>query len=28
MIQAPDGRHGILEAIVHGDNNAWMVDHF
>ncbi|WP_433965326.1 hypothetical protein [Tunturiibacter gelidiferens] len=28
MIQAPDGRHGILGAIVHGDNNAWMVDNF
>jgi len=28
MIQAPDGHHGILGAIVHGDNNAWMVDNF
>ena len=28
MIQSPDGRHGILGAIVHGDNNAWMVDNF
>jgi len=28
MIQAPDGRHGILGATVHGDNNAWMVDNF
>jgi hypothetical protein len=28
MIQAPDGRHGILGEIVHGDNNAWMVDNF
>jgi hypothetical protein len=28
MIQSPDGRHGILGAVVHGDNNAWMVDNF
>jgi DNA-binding winged helix-turn-helix (wHTH) protein/Tol biopolymer transport system component len=28
MLQAPDGHHGILGAIVHGDNNAWMVDNF
>jgi DNA-binding winged helix-turn-helix (wHTH) protein/Tol biopolymer transport system component len=26
MIQAPDGRHGILGAVVPGDNNAWMID--
>ena len=28
MIQAPDGRHAILGAIVPGDNNAWMIDNF
>jgi Tol biopolymer transport system component len=28
MLQAPDGRHGILGAIVPGDNNAWMIDKF
>jgi hypothetical protein len=28
MIQSPDGRYGILEAEVPGDNNAWMVDNF
>jgi DNA-binding winged helix-turn-helix (wHTH) protein/Tol biopolymer transport system component len=28
MIQAPDGHHGILGALVRGDNNAWMVDNF
>jgi len=28
MIQSPDGHHGILDAVVHGDNNAWMVDNF
>jgi DNA-binding winged helix-turn-helix (wHTH) protein/Tol biopolymer transport system component len=28
MIQAPDGRHGILGALVQGDNNVWMVDNF
>jgi Tol biopolymer transport system component len=28
MIQAPDGHHGILGAIVPGDNNAWMIDNF
>jgi DNA-binding winged helix-turn-helix (wHTH) protein/Tol biopolymer transport system component len=28
MIQSPDGHHGILEALVPGDNNAWMVDNF
>jgi DNA-binding winged helix-turn-helix (wHTH) protein/Tol biopolymer transport system component len=26
MIQAPDGRHGILGAVVPGDNNVWMID--
>jgi DNA-binding winged helix-turn-helix (wHTH) protein/Tol biopolymer transport system component len=28
MVQAPDGHHGILGAIVPGDNNAWVVDNF
>jgi hypothetical protein len=28
MIQAPDGRHGILGALVQGDNNVWMIDNF
>jgi DNA-binding winged helix-turn-helix (wHTH) protein/Tol biopolymer transport system component len=28
MIQAPDGQHGILGAVVPGDNNAWMIDGF
>jgi Tol biopolymer transport system component len=28
MIQSPDGRYGILEAEVPGDNNAWMVKNF
>jgi hypothetical protein len=28
MLQAPDGRHGILGAGVPGDNNAWMADNF
>jgi DNA-binding winged helix-turn-helix (wHTH) protein/Tol biopolymer transport system component len=28
MIQAPDGRHGILALEIPGDNNAWMVDNF
>jgi hypothetical protein len=28
MIQAPDGHHGILGAVVPGDNNAWMIDNF
>jgi Tol biopolymer transport system component len=28
MIQSPDGRHGILEAEVPGDNNAWMIENF
>jgi hypothetical protein len=27
-LQAPDGHHGILGAIVPGDNNAWMIDDF
>jgi len=25
MLQSPDGRYGMLEAKVPGDNNAWMV---
>lgn len=28
MIEAPDGHHAILGAIVPGDNNAWMIDNF
>jgi hypothetical protein len=28
MIQSPDGRHGLLEAEIPGDNNAWMVENF
>lgn len=28
MLQAPNGHHGILGAIVPGDNNAWLVDNF
>jgi dipeptidyl aminopeptidase/acylaminoacyl peptidase len=28
MIQSPDGRHGMLEADVPGDNNAWMIENF
>jgi hypothetical protein len=28
MIPSPDGRHGILNAEVPGDNNVWMVDKF
>jgi hypothetical protein len=28
FIQAPDGRHGILEMPTPGDNNAWMVENF
>jgi DNA-binding winged helix-turn-helix (wHTH) protein/Tol biopolymer transport system component len=28
MIQSPDGHHGILGAVVPGDNNAWMVHDF
>lgn len=28
FIQSPDGRHGILEMPVSGDNNAWMVENF
>jgi DNA-binding winged helix-turn-helix (wHTH) protein/Tol biopolymer transport system component len=28
MIQSPDGRYGIVEESVPGDNNAWMVDNF
>jgi DNA-binding winged helix-turn-helix (wHTH) protein/Tol biopolymer transport system component len=28
MLQSPDGRYGILEAEVPGDNNAWMIENF
>jgi DNA-binding winged helix-turn-helix (wHTH) protein/Tol biopolymer transport system component len=28
VIHAPDGRRGIVEAVVPGDNNAWMIDTF
>jgi DNA-binding winged helix-turn-helix (wHTH) protein/Tol biopolymer transport system component len=28
MLQSPDGRYGMLEAKVPGDNNAWMVKNF
>lgn len=28
MVPSPDGRHGILEVEVPGDNNVWMVDRF
>jgi hypothetical protein len=28
VVQAPDGRHGIIEAVIPGDNNAWMIDQF
>jgi hypothetical protein len=28
MVQAPDSHHGILGAIVPGDDNAWMIDNF
>ena len=26
MIQSPDGRYGLLEAEVPGDNNAWLIE--
>jgi DNA-binding winged helix-turn-helix (wHTH) protein/Tol biopolymer transport system component len=28
MVPAPDGHHGILDAEVPGDNNAWMINNF
>ena len=28
MLQSPDGRYGMLEANIPGDNNAWMVKNF
>jgi Tol biopolymer transport system component len=28
VIHAPDGRRGIVEAVVPNDNNAWMIDAF
>jgi Tol biopolymer transport system component len=28
VIPAPDGHHSIIEAVIPGDNNAWMIDHF
>lgn len=28
MIQSPDGRYGMLEAAVPGDDNAWMIENF
>ena len=28
MLQSPDGRHGLLGAVVPGDNNAWMIDNY
>jgi hypothetical protein len=28
ILQSPDGRYGMLEATVPGDNNAWMVKNF
>ena len=28
LIQSPDGRHGIVQELVPGDNNVWMVDNF
>lgn len=28
LLQSPDGRYGILEVDVPGDNNVWMVDNF
>jgi DNA-binding winged helix-turn-helix (wHTH) protein/Tol biopolymer transport system component len=28
FLQSPDGRYGVLEATVPGDNNAWMVKNF
>jgi hypothetical protein len=28
MIPSPDGRFGILDVEVPGDNNVWMVDRF
>jgi len=28
MLQAPDGRHAIVGAVVPGDNNAWLIDNY
>ena len=28
LIQSPDGRHAIVQVLVPGDNNVWMVDNF
>ena len=28
ILQPPDGRYGLLEAKVPGDNNAWIVKNF
>ena len=28
MLQAPDGQHGIVGAVVPGDNNAWLIDNY
>jgi len=28
MIQSPDGRYGIVEMFIQGDNHAWMVENF
>jgi DNA-binding winged helix-turn-helix (wHTH) protein/Tol biopolymer transport system component len=28
LIQSPDGRHALVQALVPGDNNVWMVDNF
>ncbi len=28
MVQAPDGHHGLLAAVVPGDNNAWKIDNY
>jgi hypothetical protein len=28
ILQSPDGRYGMLEAELPGDNNAWMVKNF
>jgi hypothetical protein len=28
ILQSPDGRYGMLEAEVPGDNNVWMVKDF
>jgi hypothetical protein len=28
IVPSPDGRYGIIEARVPGDNNAWMLERF